>query len=260
MKNHKYIEQNLAQQIDNISVEYFATIGSTNDYLLEKEFTAKYHFCYADIQTKARGRRGDRWIAEYKDNIYATLGFHCDFNISQDSLKSIKIALGVLQAIQKYILPEHQEYLKIKLPNDIYFKDQKLAGILIETKNIKKDSFDIVIGVGINVNMLQLNKDIDREWTSLAIINNKQLDSSQVMVSLVEQIVSLFDISDEKALVELSKYDYALDKKIVFNYDNKKIKGIAKGVSKELKLSILSDDNEPLEFDLANVSKVRVVK
>ncbi|QIW09734.1 biotin--[acetyl-CoA-carboxylase] ligase [Francisella sp. LA112445] len=260
MKNHKYIEQNLAEQIDDINIEYFETIGSTNDYLLEKEFTSKYHFCYADIQTKARGRRGDKWISEDKDNIYATLGFHCDFNISGDSLKSIKIALGVLQAIQKYILPEQQKYLKIKLPNDIYFKDQKLAGILIETKNIKKDNFDIIIGVGINVNMFNLNENIDREWTSLAIINNQQVDSSQLMVSLVKQIVSLFDMSDEKALVELSKYDYTLGKKITFTYDNQLIKGTAKGISKELKLNILSDDNKFFEFDLANVSKIRVVK
>ncbi|MED7789140.1 biotin--[acetyl-CoA-carboxylase] ligase [Francisella sp. 19X1-34] len=260
MKNHKYIEQNLTQQIGDVNVEYFEIIGSTNDYLLEKEFTAKYHFCYADIQTKARGRRGDKWISENKDNIYATLGFHCDFNISEDSLKSIKIALGVLQAIQKYISPEQQKHLKIKLPNDIYFKDQKLAGILIETKNIKKDGFDIIIGVGINVNMFHLNENIDREWTSLAIINNEQIDSSQLIVSLVEQIIALFEISDEKALGELSKYDYTLDKKITFNYDNKQTKGIAKGVSKDLKLNILGNDNKFLEFELANVSKIRVVK
>ncbi|API86373.1 biotin--[acetyl-CoA-carboxylase] ligase [Francisella uliginis] len=260
MKNHKYIQQNLAQQIDDISIEYFETIGSTNDCLLEKEFIAKYHFCYADIQTKARGRRGGKWIAEGKDNIYASLGLNCKFNICQDSLKSIKIALGVLKAIQKYIHPEQKKYLKIKLPNDIYFKDQKLAGILIETKNIKKDSFDIVIGVGINVNMFDLNENIDREWTSLAIINNEQVDSSQLIVSLVKQMISLFDLSDEKALVELSKYDYTLDKKITFKYDNQLIQGIAKGVSKELKLNILSDDNKPLEFELANVSKIRVVK
>lgn len=260
MKNNKYIQQNLDQQIDDINIEYFETIDSTNDYLLEKKFTAKYHFCYADIQTKARGRRGDKWVSENKDNIYATLGFHCDFNISQDSLKSIKIALGVLQAIQKYILPDQQKYLKIKLPNDIYFKDQKLAGILIETKNIKRDSFDIVIGVGINVNMFHLNENIDREWTSLAIINNEQVDSSQLMVSLVKKIIALFEMSDSEALAELAKYDYTLDKKVTFNYDNQIVQGVATGVSKDLKLNILSDDNKPLEFDLANVSKIRVVK
>ena len=62
MKNHKYIQEELAQKIDDINVEYFETIGSTNDCLLEKEFTARYHFCYADIQTKARGRRGGKSI------------------------------------------------------------------------------------------------------------------------------------------------------------------------------------------------------
>ena len=96
-----------------------------------------------------------------------------------------------------------------------------------------------------------------------AIINNEQIDSSQLMMaSLVKQIVSLFDMSYEKESLGwiLSKYDYTLDKKITFNYDNQSIQGIAKGVSKSLKLNILSDDNKALEFELANVSKIRVVK
>ncbi|BCD90273.1 biotin--[acetyl-CoA-carboxylase] ligase [Francisella halioticida] len=259
MKNHKHIQEKLIHKINDISIEYFETIGSTNDYLLEKKFTSKYHFCYADIQTKARGRRGDIWVSENKDNIYATLGFHYGFNISKNSLKSIKIALGVLLAIKKYIVPEQKKYLKIKLPNDIYFKDQKLAGILIETKNLRKDSFDIVIGVGINVNMFNLDENIDREWTSLAIINNKKIDSSQLIISLVKQIISLFKISDDEALIELSKYDYTLDKKITFNYDNQLIEGVAKGVSRDFKLNILSS-SQIFEFELASVSKIRVVK
>lgn len=260
MKNHNYIQQELSNQIQDINVEYFPTIGSTNDYLLEKKLTSKYHFCYADIQTKARGRRGGKWVSESKDNIYATLGFHCDFNISEDSLKSIKIALGVLESIKEHILPEQQKDLKIKLPNDIYFKDQKLAGILIETKNIKKEGFDIIIGVGINVNMFSLGESIDREWTSLAIINNQQVDTSELIISLVKQIIALFDISDNEALVKLSKYDYTLDKKIIFNYNNQLIQGIAKGVSNDLKLKLLSENDDLLEFELANVSKIRVIE
>ncbi|MDE4978387.1 biotin--[acetyl-CoA-carboxylase] ligase, partial [Francisella tularensis subsp. holarctica] len=77
-----------------------------------------------DKQTKGRGRRGDKRISEDKDNIYSTLAFHCDFSITADSLKSVKIALGVLAAIKKYNPKNLQQYLKIKLPNDIFFQDQ----------------------------------------------------------------------------------------------------------------------------------------
>ncbi|MDE4965706.1 biotin--[acetyl-CoA-carboxylase] ligase, partial [Francisella tularensis subsp. holarctica] len=80
---------------------------------LATNFTHTYLFCYVDKQTKGRGRRGDKWISEYKDNIYSTLAFHCDFEITADSLKSVKIALVVLAAIKKYIPKNLKQYLNI---------------------------------------------------------------------------------------------------------------------------------------------------
>ncbi|MBY7735152.1 biotin--[acetyl-CoA-carboxylase] ligase [Francisella philomiragia] len=260
MKNHKYIKTALNTIIDDICVEHFSTIGSTNDYLLEREISHKYHFCYAERQTKGRGRRGDKWISDNNDNIYSTLAFSCNFNITEDSFISIKVALGVLETIKKYIPVDRQEKLKIKLPNDIYFEDHKLAGILIETKNIKKDSFDIVIGIGINVNMTNIKEDIDRQWTSLSIINNYEIDSSKVIVDLVRYVINNFEKSYLDTLEAFSKYDYTLNRKITFNYSNKNFQGIARGITDNLMLKILDDNNNLHEFDLANISKIRVIK
>lgn len=197
---------------------------------------------------------GYKWISEDKDNIYSTLAFHCNSAITTDSLKSVKIALGVLAAIKKYIPKNLQQYLKIKLPNDIYFQDQKLAGILIETKNIKKDSFDIIIAVGINVNMTNTDENIDREWTSLSNINNQQLNSSRVIVDLVKSIIDSVDTSDTTALAQLANYDYILDKKIIFNCADQSYQGIAKGISKDLRLKIIDKNNNYCEFELANIN------
>lgn len=260
MKNHKYIKTALDTIIDDICVEHFSTIGSTNDYLLEREISHKYHFCYAERQTKGRGRRGDKWISDNNDNIYSTLAFSCNFSIEKDSFISIKVALGVLETIKKYIPVDQQEKLKIKLPNDIYFEDHKLAGILIETKNIKKDSFDIVIGIGINVNMTNIKEDIDRQWTSLSIINNYEIDSSKVIVDLVRYVINNFEKSYLDTLEAFSKYDYTLNKKITFNYSSENFQGIAKGITDNLMLKILDDNNNLHEFDLANINKIRVIK
>lgn len=260
MKSHNYIKQKLSKQIDSIEVEYFPSIGSTNDYLLEKEFTSKYHFCYADIQTKGRGRRGGKWISENQDNVYASLAFHCKQNITKSKLMSVKVALGVFATIKEYLPKELQQHLKIKLPNDIYYKDQKLAGILIETKNIKRDSFGIVIGIGINVNMLDILENIDREWISLAIINNQQINSSKIIVSLVKNIIRYFAISDDMAITEFSAYDYTYNKMIEFNYGDKPYVGIAKGVSQDLKLILIQEGSNQVELDLAIINKIRVIK
>ena len=224
---------------------------------MSTDFAHKYHLCYADIQTNGRGQRGGKWVSNNTDNIYSTLGFKCNFNISDVALSSIKIALGVLEGIKNYLPCHLQKHLKIKLPNDIYFKDFKLAGILIETKNIKKDNFDIVIGVGINVNMTCLLEDIDREWISLAIIRGEECNSSLILADVVPSIVNSFFRHDNTALANFKKYDYLHNKMITFNSDGDEYVGMYKGVSENLDI-ILESDVE-LCFNISTINKVRRV-
>ncbi|MGQ4005404.1 biotin--[acetyl-CoA-carboxylase] ligase [Francisellaceae bacterium CB300] len=258
MKNHNYIKEKLKENLGDICVEHYETIGSTNDYLLEKDFINKYHLCYVDAQTKGRGRRLSNWVSKVDSNIYSTTGFRCDFNIEQAPLVSIKTAVGVLEGIKEFIPYNFQQNLKIKLPNDIYFNGQKLAGILIETKNIKPNSFDIVIGVGVNVNALELGESIERDWTSLTIINGQEVDFSAVLVSMITSLIKAFEYTQNQVLEKFTKYDYILGKTISFNYGDKSYQGVAKGISNDLKLMIESD--ELLEVDIASINTVRVVE
>ncbi|QIV95770.1 BirA family biotin operon repressor/biotin-[acetyl-CoA-carboxylase] ligase [Allofrancisella inopinata] len=260
MKNHKLIEDHLHKNVGDIEIEHFESINSTNDYILNKNFTHKYHLCYADVQIKGKGQRGGDWVSKNKDNIYATLGFSCDFSISQNTLSGIKVAIGVLKAIRNYIPVELRENLKIKLPNDIYYKNQKLAGILIETKNIKKSSFDIVIGIGINVNMFELDEKIDRLWTSLAVINGQTIDSTSLLVSMIIEVIKSFSKSIDETLKTFAKYDYVLNKQITFNYGEQIYKATAKGISNDLKLTLELENMNKLKIDIASISKIRVIE
>jgi BirA family biotin operon repressor/biotin-[acetyl-CoA-carboxylase] ligase len=258
LKNHDLISKILSDNLGDIKVDYFSSIDSTNTYIIDTSFTHKYHLCYADIQTHGRGQRGGKWISSSNDNIYATLGFKCNFNVSEVALSSIKIALGVFDGIKKHIPANLHDYLKIKLPNDIYFQDKKLVGILIETKNIKHDSFDIVIGFGINVNMTDIDESIDREWTSLAILNGEMCDSSQILSSVVSSIVSSFYDDEIIILTKFKNCDYLQNKKISFYSNNIEYSGIYLGISNQLKIMVDCDDK--LEFDISNVNKVRIVQ
>ena len=258
MKDHNYIKQKLRENLRDICVEHYEVIGSTNDYLLEKEFTNKYHLCYANAQTKGRGRRQGYWASSADSNIYSTTGFKCNFSIEKVPLVSIKTAVGVLEGLKKFVPKNLQEGLKIKLPNDIYYNGQKLAGILIETKNIQANSFNIVIGVGVNVNALELGENISRYWTSLAIINNQQVDFSAVLVSIVISLVRAFKYTHNETLEKFAKHDYILGKTISFSYGDKSYQGIAMGISDDLKLMIKSD--ELSEVDIASINTVRIVE
>ncbi len=257
MKNHDYIKEKLKLNLGDICIEHYETISSTNDYLLEKNFTHKYHLCYADVQTKGRGRQQSNWVSKVDSNIYSTTGFRCEFSIEKVPLISIKTAVGVLEGIKEFIPQNLQQKLKIKLPNDIYFNGQKLSGILVETKNIKANSFDIVIGVGVNVNALELGKKIQRDWSSLAMINDCQVDYSTVLISMVTCLIKAFEYTQDEVMEKFAEHDYILGKAISFNYGDKKYKGVAKGISSDLKLIIQSE--ELLEVDIASINTVRVI-
>lgn len=259
MKDYSFIEKSL-KRIEDIETEYFPQIESTNLYLSEKIFTHKYHLCFTDIQTSGKGRRGSKWVSSGKDNIYATLASKVRINLEKLPVVSLLIAVSVVKAIESFINEDLRKFLKVKLPNDIYFKDKKIAGILIETKNITRDSFDIIIGVGINVNIDSLEEEIDRDWTSIYLINNKEVNSSRLLVALISNLMNSLnqEINILEILKSFEKYDYTFGNLISFNDGEDVYKGIAKGINKDMQL-ILEMSRGTLMVDIAKINKLKVL-
>ncbi|MAR63620.1 MAG: biotin--[acetyl-CoA-carboxylase] ligase [Rickettsiales bacterium] len=97
-------------------------------------------------QKKGRGRMNREWISNKGDLI-------CSFLINQKiSTKEIgKVNIWFSQIILNLIKTKiPNQNFKIKWPNDIYFDEKKLAGILIETNIIENKIQNIVIGLGLN--------------------------------------------------------------------------------------------------------------
>ena len=100
-------------------------------------------------QKNGRGQRGNSWYTEADKNITLSLILKPYFLNANEQFKlNIAISLGIYNFIQHFI----QTGLKIKWPNDIYIKNKKLGGILIENF-LKKHSIEhSVIGIGLNIN------------------------------------------------------------------------------------------------------------
>ena len=108
---------------------------------------------FSHEQTAGKGQRGKNWVSEKDANIALSILLN-PFPLSvPDQFKlSVSIAISTWDLFSKYAGDE----TRIKWPNDLYWRDRKAGGILIE--NIIKSSQSVVgswqwsvIGIGINI-------------------------------------------------------------------------------------------------------------
>ncbi|MCH5309343.1 MAG: biotin--[acetyl-CoA-carboxylase] ligase [Prevotella sp.] len=102
----------------------------------------------ADYQTTGRGCGTNTWeSARGKNLLFSVLLHPQDIPANRQFLVSEAVSVALCEALEQYAAP-----MEIKWPNDIYYGEKKLCGILIEHRlqgNVIKDS---VVGIGINVN------------------------------------------------------------------------------------------------------------
>jgi BirA family biotin operon repressor/biotin-[acetyl-CoA-carboxylase] ligase len=149
-----------------LQVAVYDTVGSTNDVLREKKGQAALHgaVVIADQQTQGRGRRGRRWCSPAGANLYCSVGWR--FNTSLEKLSGLSLAVGAMVAEQ--IKTHLGVDLQLKWPNDLYYNERKLGGILVEVLGDMAGGQSVVIGLGLNVNMPEEEgASIERPWTDL---------------------------------------------------------------------------------------------
>ena len=106
------------------------SVDSTNTYLrnLPPGDNEDWTLVTACYQEAGRGAGRNRWESEAGKNLLFSLRTHPVFVEAPDVfVLSASLALSVWHALQNYI-----QGFSIKWPNDIYYGDRKIAGLLIE--------------------------------------------------------------------------------------------------------------------------------
>lgn len=131
---------------------YIKQTNSTST-LLREQYSDELPHLYTirtDYQTAGRGQAGNSWeSAEGKNLLFSALLRYEDVLAAEQWRLSMLVAVALWEVLAKY-LP--QEQLTIKWPNDIYFGDKKLVGILIENSLIGGYVGYSIAGIGVNVN------------------------------------------------------------------------------------------------------------
>ncbi len=135
----------------------FQELPSTNTWLMESLVARKLPegtLVLADHQTEGKGQFGAIWSSEPSSSLTFSILLKPIFlPISNTYDISICIALAIHDCLN-----ELRPGFKIKWPNDIYFENKKVAGILIENQIHKSSCEHSVVGIGLNVNQTEFFK------------------------------------------------------------------------------------------------------
>ena len=108
-----------------------------------------------DFQTAGRGQAGNSWESEKGKNLlFSTLLSYAHVHAADQWRLSMLVAVAVREAIALSLSPlaSRLSPITIKWPNDIYYQDKKLVGILIENTLSGGQIAYTIAGVGVNVN------------------------------------------------------------------------------------------------------------
>lgn len=170
------------------------TLVSTNQYLTEwvkqydrnqlEENLPPFSVVYTDYQTKGRGQQQHTWESKRGKNLLMSIILYPKIHPSQQFLISQQVSLAIANLLKHTL---GLEEVKIKWANDIYIKDKKIAGILVEhTLSNNQLSYSIV-GIGLNI-----NQEVFPQWlpnpTSLFIETNRYYSIEDILTQIIDNI------------------------------------------------------------------------
>ena len=166
----------------NWKIIHIEETDSTNQWLKDRRM-GEDQVVWADYQTAGRGCGANRWESERGKNLLFSLLIHPENLPANKQFQiSMAISLAIVDALGQLVGD-----LCIKWPNDIYWRNGKLAGILIE--NTLKGNFikDSIIGVGLNVNQREFHSDAPNP-VSLWQITSQETDREQLLKDILNRL------------------------------------------------------------------------
>jgi BirA family biotin operon repressor/biotin-[acetyl-CoA-carboxylase] ligase len=186
-----------------------STVDSTNNYamaLVHAGMASHGTAVFAHDQTAGKGQRGKQWTAEPGANIILSVLVNASpIRRLEPFTLSAAVALAAFRLFTRYAVHE----TSIKWPNDIYWRDRKAAGILIENAYRGKEWQWAVIGIGLNVNQVSF-PDLPRPPVSLRQITGRTFDTIQLARELCTLLEEEWQALIADGAATLSRYQEQL--------------------------------------------------
>jgi BirA family transcriptional regulator, biotin operon repressor / biotin---[acetyl-CoA-carboxylase] ligase len=222
------------------------TIDSTNKYamgLIHAGMARHGEAVFALAQPEGKGQWGKKWSSEPGANILLSVIIKPGrLKLPDQFYFNAAMSLAVYDFFSKYAGDE----TTIKWPNDLYWRDRKAGGILIESVvrgsesgvNSPESAAGIwewaVVGIGININQTAFPDELINP-VSLKQITGQDFDplelAKELCVCISEQFDLLVNGKKENIYKRYNQHLYKLNEQVKLKKDNRMFEVIIKGVS-----------------------------
>ncbi len=203
----------------------FKNIESTNQYLqrlLDEGVDIMDNIVVADFQTSGKGQGKNVWQSEEGKNLLFSIALDMSFLKAENQFLLTQIVSVAMIDVLKNYLPENS--LFIKWPNDIYYNDKKIAGILIKNEIKGMMLGTSIIGIGLNVNQTDFDENLPNP-ISMKIITGKDYDLEKILLEVAESLsrdVTYYTTENKRDVIGASKISQRDDNYINHLYRYKK--------------------------------------
>ncbi len=226
------------------------TIESTNNHakaLVKAGMASNGMAIFAEEQTHGRGQQNHVWESQKGQNIILTLVADGSwFNLDAQFQLSCATALACHELFSKYAGDE----TSIKWPNDLFWRDRKAGGILIENV-IKGNTWEkAIVGIGINLNQVVFGT-MKGTPVSLKQITGKP----HVAVELAKELCACLQnryvqLQENHFGIQLEEYNrklYKVNQPVLFQNGTDQLEATVRGVAENGQLIIEHSKTEFIE-------------
>lgn len=172
-------ELGTSQRLTHLTV--LEIVDSTNNYAYNQTAATTPVVCLAEYQTAGRGQQGRSWVSPYASGLCLSIRQrypHLPYPLSG---LTIAIAVTVVRVLQCLGATD----IGLKWPNDVWYRGRKLAGMLLESRQINSQEYDLVVGIGINVRLPAIF--MPSPWTDLTAVLGTVISRNLLAALLIDQ-------------------------------------------------------------------------
>ncbi len=226
--------------VASLKILHYKRLQSTNTtaYRLAQQSAPEWTVVVADAQTKGRGRRGRRWESP-KGGLWFSILLRPTVPSPKLPLLQFLAAVATRQALEN----ETGVSVKLKWPNDLVLGQEKLGGILIESKTLGDRVSFAILGIGLNIN--QPKADLSPGAASLRLLSRKKHDLRLLLRAILEQVRSTYNDWDRpsKIMEEWWRNSIHRPSRVQVTLPKDTVTGISRGIDKDGRLVIETDDH-----------------